>query len=69
MNKKIELNKNELNLLSHLIWDCNPCEAACLREADTGHFPRYRCEDRGGDGEYKCPYMKARSSLMDKLGL
>ena len=69
MGKKIELNKDEFNLLAHLIWENEPCESGCLREIDTGHFPRYDCEDRGEDGEYKCPYMKARSSLIDKLGL
>lgn len=68
MVKTLELNKEELRFLRHLL-DCNPCESDCCQELDTGHHPRYDCNDLDEEGKYKCPLMRAQSSLEDKIRL
>ena len=70
--KTVKLTAEEIRTLEHYLYT-NPCTATCVLD----HMPRlpklnsgvYNCNACKEDGMYICPLLRARDSILTKLGL
>ena len=61
------LTKEEKELIYDHLTFTNLCSAGCEIEAKTGEFPDFDCDDVDDQGNTKCPLIRTRRSVLNKI--